>query len=269
MADSMLTVSCTEFKGNQVIQRADVLAVEQPLEIALVTNVGQLRTKKTVSVTMRTPGQDEALAIGFLITEGIISHNDDIASVNISSDLAEVELHPHVQVDLQRAERNFYTTSSCGVCGKTSIEAVMYVAKKVISKIKIEAEFVKSMPELLRKAQPVFEKTGGLHASGLFTPDGEIKIVSEDVGRHNALDKLIGNALRSGLILENYVVALSGRISFELVQKAVVAGIPILVAVGAPSSLAVQLATQAEVTLCGFAGIDRFNIYTHPERIIF
>lgn len=273
MAESTLSVSCTEVKGNQVIERADVLAVEQPLEIRLLHGPVSSRTQKTVSVTMRTPGQDEALASGFLITEGIIPAIEAIASVNLIAEsdgsVAVVELHPETEVNLQQADRNFYTTSSCGVCGKTSIEAVMHAAGIVSSDLKIEAGVIKRMPDALRKAQPVFEQTGGLHASGLFSPDGTIRLVCEDVGRHNALDKLIGTALRSGLEFENHVVALSGRISFELVQKAVVAGIPVLVAVGAPSSLAVQLAEQSNITLCGFAGQARFNIYTHPERILF
>lgn len=273
MADSLFTVLCTEVKGDQSIQRSDVLAVEQPLEIRLVSGPAEIRSTKTVSVTMRTPGQDEALAAGFLITEGIISAVERIALVKLieqeDGSVVLVELEPETAVDLQRADRNFYTTSSCGVCGKTSIEAVMHTGGMVSSELKIHASVIKKMPDALREAQPLFEKTGGLHASGMFTPDGVIQLVCEDVGRHNALDKLIGTALRSGLTFEHHAVALSGRISFELVQKAVVAGIPVLVAVGAPSSLAVQLADKANVTLCGFAGSERFNIYTHPERILF
>jgi FdhD protein len=227
---------------------------------------------------MRTPGKDQELAVGFLYTEGIIGSREDVASVGPCGPPApngliivlRVELAPGVAVDLDRLERHFYTSSSCGVCGKSSIEAVAVQSRHDLhaSAFRIGAEALGGLPEALRAEQSVFEQTGGLHASGLFDSTGRILLVREDVGRHNALDKLIGNRLMADAVpLDDFGVVVSGRASFELVQKAMMAGCAFLAAVGAPSSLAVELAAEFGMTLVGFLKRDRFNIYTGAERI--
>jgi FdhD protein len=213
---------------------------------------------------MRTPGHDEELALGFLISEGVspvrASLPDDLAQNTVD---AEVE-----DFDFERLARNFYTSSSCGVCGKGALEAVAVEAPRVASDLRIGAAVVATLPDRLRAAQPAFEATGGIHATGLFDAAGTLLCLREDVGRHNAMDKVVGWAFRDGrLPLADAVLCVSGRLSFELVQKAVVAGCPILVAVGAPSSLAVELAGDRGVTLCGFVRGGRMNVYTEPWRI--
>ena len=231
----------------------DAVAVEEPLEIRV--------NGKAVAVTMRTPGHDEELALGFCLTEGIAPR-----AASLPDDLAANTVD--VEADGALPARNFYTASSCGVCGKGALEAVAVEAPRVDSDLRVDAGLVTTLPERLRSAQAAFEATGGLHATGLFTKDGELVCVREDVGRHNALDKVIGWAFGAGrLPLRNDVLCVSGRLSFELVQKAAVAGCPVLVAVGAPSSLAIELAADRGVTLCGFVRDGRVNIYTEPWRI--
>lgn len=234
----------------------DEVAVEEPLEI----RVGG----RPVAVTMRTPGHDEELALGFLLSEGF-----EPLSARPSADLAantiEVEA---ASADFDRLSRNFYTTSSCGVCGKGALEAVAVEAARVESGLTVSAALVSELPDRLRAAQPTFAATGGLHATGLFEGDGRLLCVREDVGRHNAMDKVIGFAHLAGkLPLAEDILCVSGRLSFELVQKAAVAGCPIMVAVGAPSTLAVELARDRGITLCGFVREGRLNVYTEPWRI--
>lgn len=246
----------------------DVLAVEEPLEIRLGFPDG---THKAISITMRTPGDDGELAAGFLFTEGIISSPDQIEQIRHCGDgtnTIRVDLHDCLDLDLKRLDRNFYTTSSCGVCGKASIEALATGVKRTESDTKVTPDVIHSLPLRLREAQSVFDTTGGLHASALFEADGGLDIVREDVGRHNALDKVIGaKFLASKTPISNNLLLVSGRASFELVQKALMAGIPILAAVGAPSSLAVELAREYGMTLIGFVRDDRFNIYCGMERV--
>jgi FdhD protein len=234
----------------------DRVAVEEPLEI----RIGET----PVAVTMRTPGHDEELALGFCLSEGLRPREarlpDDLAANTVDVDAPGF--------DPGRLQRSFYTSSSCGVCGKGALEAVAVEAPRVESQLRLSLDLVASLPERLREAQAAFAVTGGLHATGLFTPAGEALCVREDVGRHNALDKVVGWAFREQLLpLAENVLCVSGRLSFELVQKAAVAGCPVLVAVGAPSSLAVELATDRGVTLCGFVRGGSANVYTEPWRI--
>jgi FdhD protein len=235
----------------------DELAVEEPLEIRV--------NGTAVAVTMRTPGHDEELALGFLRSEGIpaeVAYPTDDLAANV------VEVEVGEDFDLERLRRNFYTSSSCGVCGKGALEAVAVEAPAVTSDLTVPAEVVTALPERLREAQPTFAATGGLHATGLFDAEGGLISVREDVGRHNAMDKVIGYAFLEGLLpLAGHMLCVSGRLSFELVQKAAVAGCPIMVAVGAPSSLAVELARDRGLTLCGFVREGRVNVYTEPQRI--
>jgi FdhD protein len=250
----------------------DVLAVEEPLEIRLGCDAGGRRVHRAVSVTMRTPGHDIELAVGFLFTEGILTAPEQVAAARAcgGSNVARVDLRPGVAVDLTRLERHFYTASSCGVCGKASLEAVRVRSQNRPREGRpvVEAAVIHRLPEALRTAQAVFDRTGGLHAAALFDARGHLVCVREDVGRHNALDKLIGAQFLAGRtpLLED-VLLVSGRASFELVQKAAVAGIPILAAVGAPSSLAVSLAREHGLSLLGFVRQDRFNVYCGAERI--
>ncbi len=257
----------------------DLLAVEEPLEIRLVYGLDGNRKTKSISITMRTPGHDFELAEGFLYTEGIIKNHTDILNISYFNSLLNpeniviVELKENVELDLIKLERHFYTTSSCGVCGKASIEAVKTtgdIHKTISGKtFTVTKELIYSLPDILRKNQNVFESTGGLHASALFDLEGKLLITREDVGRHNALDKLIGVALTQNLLpLDKYILLLSGRASFELIQKAAMANIKIVAAVGAPSSLAVQMAIEFGITLIGFLRDNRFNIYSGEERVL-
>ena len=265
--------------GSDSEDRADVLAVEEPLEIRIGLRENGKLSHKPISITMRTPGDDLELAAGFLFTEGIVTSREQIANIrhcglpgkdkNIQNTVL-VELNQGIDVDMKRLERHFYTSSSCGVCGKSSIEALHTGAKKIenCNITRIDPDFIHKMPEALLARQKTFEKTGGLHASVIFDTNGDIDTVREDVGRHNALDKVIGAKFLAGeMPLNDKVLMVSGRASFELVQKALMAGIPILAAVGAPSSLAVELAKEFGMTLIGFVRDDRFNIYTGGERI--
>jgi FdhD protein len=234
----------------------DVVAVEEPLELRI--------GGEPVAVTMRTPGHDEELALGFALSEGLrptaARLPDDLAANAVEIDAPEF--------DSDRLRRSFYTSSSCGVCGKGALEAVAVEAPRVTSELEVAASVVAELPDRLRAAQPAFAATGGLHATGLFDSTGELVCLREDVGRHNAMDKVIGWAFLNGrLPLARDLLCVSGRLSFELVQKAAVAGCPIVAAVGAPSSLAVDLARDRGVTLCGFVRGGRMNVYTEPWRI--
>ncbi len=263
--------------GKRVCAQADVLAVEEPLEICLRSGPAGQRTRRTISVTMRSPGQDAELAAGFLWTEGIVTDPSQIIDIQPcgpvlasgSRNVVHVELRD-IALDLARLERHFYTSSSCGVCGKTSIEAVCQVRRAIASTSEphLDPTVVKQLPHKLRSAQTVFDRTGGLHAAALFDAEGRLGCLREDVGRHNAVDKVIGAELLAGrLPLSTAILLVSGRASFELVQKAMMAGIPVLAAVGAPSSLAVELARDCGLTILGFVREDRFNIYTGMDRI--
>lgn len=250
----------------------DTLATEEPLEIRLVYGTRTAPVKKNLAVTMRTPGNDEELAIGFLYTEGIICSAKDVISATLLNDnVVQVSLAEGCSPDLKSAERNFYTTSSCGVCGKASIDAIRTECA-IYDKappFTVPASLVYTLPAILRGQQSMFRETGGIHGTALFDTSGKMLMVREDVGRHNAMDKLVGAALNSGMIpLQQHILLLSGRVSFELVQKATMAGIKMIVSVGAPSSLAVATADEFGITLVGFAKQDRFNIYCGEERII-
>jgi FdhD protein len=236
--------------------QADVVAVEEPLEIQVAG--------RPVAVTMRTPGHDEELAIGFAQGEGL-----EPIDAELTEDLAANTVELRVRrYDPDRLQRHFYTSSSCGVCGKGALDAVAVTAAPVVSDLRVVGGFLATLPDRLREAQLVFSRTGGLHATGLFDEGGVLLCVREDVGRHNALDKVVGWAVRSGLLpLERNILCVSGRLSFELVQKAALAGCPILVGVGAPSSLAVELAEAQGITLCGFARNGGLNVYSHRERV--
>ena len=259
--------------------RDDVVATEEPLEIRLsYAHPDGRRAQQSISITMRTPGNDEELASGFLLTEGIIAGRAEIEAIgpcgppaaNGLINVVRADLAPGVELDLARLERHFYTSSSCGVCGKASLEAVAVQGRYDLhgNAFQISAEDLGALPDRLLALQSVFERTGGLHASGLFDASGKVRASREDVGRHNALDKLIGQALlKEELPLNGYGVVVSGRASFELMQKAMMAGIPIVAAVGAPSSLAVEFAEEFGMTLAGFLTADRFNAYSRPDRI--
>jgi FdhD protein len=234
----------------------DEVAVEEPLEIRI--------NGEAVAVTMRTPGHDEELALGFCLSEGLVPRGaappEDLAANTVDVDVPGF--------DPASVRRNFYTTSSCGVCGKGALEAVAVDAQPVASELSVSSELISVLPERLRESQAAFDVTGGLHATGLFESDGTLVCVREDVGRHNAMDKVLGRAhLEQRLPLSESILCVSGRLSFELVQKAAVAGCPILVAVGAPSSLAVELADAQRIALCGFTRPERMNVYSHPWRV--
>jgi FdhD protein len=237
----------------------DVVVIEEPLEI----RVGE----KPVSVTLRTPGDDFDLAAGFLFTESIIHDRDDIESIRHwgSPNVVRVALREGTPVDLQRLQRHFYSTSSCGVCGKTSIDALRVNAEPLDDDVRVAPAMLLSLPDVLRAHQSAFDATGAIHGAAVFARDGSLLCVREDVGRHNAVDKVIGSLFADNATADILVV--SGRTSFEIVQKCVVARIPILVAVGAPSSLAIELAEEFRLTLLGFVRGDRCNVYAGEERI--
>jgi FdhD protein len=238
-------------------EERDLVAVEEPLEIRI--------GGEPVAVTMRTPGHDEELALGFCVTEGLAP-----VAARVPHDLAANTVDVQAEgFDPERLRRHFYTSSSCGVCGKGAIEAVEVTAPRVESTLELSSELVASLPARLGEAQRAFAATGGLHATGLFAADGELLCIREDVGRHNAMDKIVGWAFGERMLpLADQILCVSGRLSFELVQKAAVAGCPVLVAVGAPSSLAVELADDRGVTLCGWVRDGRVAVYTEPWRIV-
>lgn len=259
--------------NNTIRETTDILAVEEPLEISLsILSAQPPLFNKNISITMRTPGDDTDLALGFLFTEGIITEKSQIDNVHPEENKINVQLHASATIDLSRIERHFYTSSSCGVCGKASIDAIRTVCRLPESKtpFKVAEKLLKGLPDRLRKQQAVFEQTGGLHAAALFDLQGVLLLLKEDVGRHNALDKLIGSAFQDGkLPLDQHLLLLSGRTSFELIQKAAMAGIRFVMAVGAPSSLAVDLAKEFDITLVGFLNKDRLNVYHGAKRIKF
>jgi FdhD protein len=260
-----------EVDGTSSKRRRDRLATEEPLEIR-ASGPGQDTVR--VAVTMRTPGHDFELAAGFLYTEGLILARGAFSQIRYCTDVG-VEQHLNVvtvdmreHFDASRMQRNFFANSSCGVCGKASIDQLEVACTHIPDGLSVTRETIVSLPERLRAEQRIFESTGGLHATGLFTQTGELVVAREDVGRHNAMDKLIGSRLLAGeLPLSSSIALVSGRLSFELVQKAAVAGIPVLCAVSAPSSLAVETARRLGVTLVGFLRGERFNIYTNAQRI--
>ncbi len=265
-------------RSEESVEESDVLAVEEPMEIRVETGEKGKRASTSLSVTMRTPGNDFELAAGFLLTEGIVARKRDIVRIEYCTDpgiaqeynLVSAVLRPDVPFLADRLSRHFYMTSSCGVCGKTSLEAVRVAAHHPIpsGKPRVGRGTITSIPERLREDQALFSETGGLHAAGLFDADGGLLSLREDVGRHNAIDKIIGEAFLADRVpLSDRLLAVSGRASFEILQKAAVAGIPIVVAVGAPSSLAVTLAVEFGMTLVGFARGGRFNIYAGRERV--
>lgn len=254
MPGASLAIDVSKVHGADQFSQSDSVAVEEPLEIQLCAPSAEDSAAKSISITMRTPGDDAELAVGFLFTEGIITSSSQIASaVHCGPEAPDtgyrnvirIELNPGVRVDLSRLERHFYTTSSCGVCGKSSLDALRVSGQTPMTNIatKFGREMVVQLPDKLRLKQEVFSTTGGLHAAAAFTPDGEITLVREDVGRHNAVDKVVGALLKANqLPAQGLGLLVSGRASFELMQKALVAGFPLLAAVGAPSSLAVSLA---------------------------
>jgi FdhD protein len=252
-------------------ERPDTLATEEPLEIRVAGPDG---ATQQVAVTMRTPGGDFELAVGFLLTEGLIGPSD-VQRVAYCDDLEDEEQRFNVvtvtlarSFDAEKLRRNFYATSSCGVCGKAALDDIEVRCEPVAPGPEVSAPVLVSLPDKLREAQKIFERTGGLHAAGLFTPDAELVTLREDVGRHNAVDKVIGERLlQGGLPLSDDVLQVSGRASFEIVQKAAVAGVPIVSAVSAPSSLAVEAADRFGMTLVGFVRDGRLNVYSHPERV--
>jgi len=253
-------------------ERPDALATEEPMEIR-VEGPGQ--GPVSVAVTMRTPGGDFELAVGFLFTEGLIEGREDVRRVSYCEDLTADEQHYNVVTvrlarpfDPEVLRRNFFANSSCGICGKATLEQVAVRCDRLGPGPVVKAEVVAALPSGLRTAQKVFDRTGGLHAAGLFAPDGTLLSLREDVGRHNAVDKVVGEAALAGdLPLADRILQVSGRVSFEIVQKAARAGIPLVSAVSAPSSLSVETADHLGMTVVGFARDGRFNVYTHPERI--
>ena len=262
MSRSILTVPVHKVEAESSTPFQDLLAVEEPLEIRL--------GGKTVSITMRTPGHDPELSVGFLFTEGILSDPAQIQEVRSSKNSIKIDLKPEVEIDFDRLKRHFYTTSSCGVCGKASIEALRIQGCPVlpVRSAMMASSVIRGLPEVLRADQRVFERTGGLHGAALFDAQGKLLLLREDIGRHNAVDKVIGAQFLAGHIpLQETLLLVSGRASFELTQKSLMAGIPILAAVGAPSSLAVETAQRFNMTLLGFVRDGRFNIYSGASRI--
>ena len=280
-------------KRGEIAMLRDDVAVEEPLEIQLVYGAADDRKVKSISITMRTPGNDDELAAGFLMTEGVVRDATHIASIGtpsavkttllngadarrvalptgLRSQVIRVELSPEVEVSMATLERNFYTTSSCGVCGKASLLALRTLCPlPQHDNFMIRSDILSTLPQQLQPVQAAFKKTGGLHAASLFTADGELHSVREDVGRHNAVEKLLGEAfLQDAVPLRSHLLLLSGRASFELLQKAVMGGIPMVAAIGAPSSLAIEVAREFSVTLVGFLRPESFNIYSAPHRVL-
>jgi FdhD protein len=273
----VLIKKVTHFKSSRT---SDTLSVEEPLEIKIQYGSENQKVKKNISVTMRTPGNDSELALGFLFTEGIIpsfqvvkkiSHLQTACTTQKKNSI-QVELEENFIPHLKQSDRNFYTTSSCGVCGKASIESIKTVSSFSTlnrPRLNLSLDVLYQLPQKLRMAQGDFAATGGIHASGLFSSEGDLVLLHEDVGRHNALDKLIGSALASDLLpLNQHILLLSGRASFELIQKAAMAGISVVAAIGAPSSLAVELAIEFNITLLGFLKENRFNIYNSCDDVV-
>jgi FdhD protein len=258
---NILTVPVHKHVGDTQHKEQDLVAVEEPLEIVV--------NGRNLAITMRTPGNDDELAAGFLFTEGILTERDEVQRIQTGDN--RVEVHTTSPLDVSSLQRNFYLTSSCGVCGKASIDALETIGCEIRpqSGPKVQSQVLLSLPDKMRSTQAAFERTGGIHAAGLFDMDGNLLLTREDVGRHNAVDKLVGRAFLDGrLPLEASILMVSGRTSFELMQKSLMAGLPILAAVGAPSSLAVQVALRFGMTLVGFLRDGRFNVYSGDARIL-
>ena len=270
-------VRITEVRDGAAVEREDEAAGEEPLEVRVEPDPARPDLRVRIAVTMRTPGSDFELAAGFLFTEGLLRGPDDVPRIAYCTESDEpqqfnivtVGLTRGVPFDAERFRRNVYTTSSCGVCGKASIEGVAaHVPRRPTGSFRVRAEVLGSLPGRITSSQRVFGRTGGLHAAALFTPDGELLLLREDVGRHNAVDKVVGARLLARALPDSGTILLvSGRAGFELVQKSAMAGIPFLAAIGAPSSLAISLARDQGMTLVGFLRSGRFNIYTGPERV--
>lgn len=271
-------IRISRFAGGDLQETNDVVAVEEPLEIRLDYDDGAVRRSQSISITMRTPGEDFELALGFLYGESIVQCRDDVAEIAYCGpendtgprNVLRVELKPGVTVDLERLQRHFYTSSSCGVCGKASLEALEVLGQQPLDNVTtaFSSSCITTLPMVLRQKQAIFGRTGGLHAAAAFTPGGDVVSLCEDVGRHNAVDKVVGGLFNEGrLPAHGYGLLVSGRASFELMQKALVAGFPLLAAIGAPSSLAVELANHYGLTLIGFLKAEKFNIYAGAHRI--
>lgn len=273
MTAPVTTVRMSRFVDGGASAHDDLLVVEEPLEIRLGHGPLDDRREFRLSVTMRTPGHDQELAFGFLLTEGIIAKTTEVVRVLHCEDVKEgergnvvrAELHPLVEVDPSRWQRNFYVSSSCGVCGKSSIEAVhVRCVPPASPPPRVDPAIVLGLPGAMRSAQTVFKHTGGIHAAALFDREGRLLVLREDVGRHNAVDKVVGAMHQQAIAAEDHILLVSGRAGFELVQKCAVAGIRAMAAVGAPSSLAVSLAREQGITLIGFLRDGRFNSYSGP-----
>jgi FdhD protein len=279
MTGASLAIDINKVSGDQRVSKTDTVAVEEPLEIQISAPSAGGAAAKSVSITMRTPGDDAELAVGFLHTEGIIRSAAEIASVEHCGvpdektglrNTIRVLLNPGVEVDFDRLKRHFYTTSSCGVCGKASLEALRVTGRTSLADntTAFHHDVIVKLPGRLAERQQVFTKTGGLHAAAVFDQDGKVLVAREDVGRHNAVDKVVGALfLDDSLPAGDLGLMVSGRASFELMQKTLVAGIPLLAAVSAPSSLAVQLAQEFGMTLIGFVRGGNFNIYAGESRV--
>jgi FdhD protein len=263
--ERITTVEVTRVKGTTPTRGEDTLAVEEPLEIRAAWIAEGEPREKNISVTMRTPGDDFDLAAGFLFTEGLIRSSADVESIRHwgSPNIVRVSLHAGARIDTAKLDRHFYTTSSCGVCGKTSIEALRVAVEKLQPRAPVSGDLIHRLPAIFEQHQEAFHATGGLHGAALFDEGGTLVCAREDVGRHNAVDKVIGAMFRKGATpLSHAMLMVSSRASFEVVQKTIVAGIPLLAAVSAPSSLAVELAREFGLTLLGFVRDGRFNVYT-------
>jgi FdhD protein len=273
--ERVMSVNMTHWQRDEQQQREDVLTVEEPLEVRI--------DSRSLAVIMRTPGHDHELAMGFLLTEGVISHPDEVLKIEDATDSEGLPLVNVVNVVLRRSaqqsaltpqpvafERHFAVSASCGLCGKNSIADLLISTPPLeADEVRISASILYDLPTQLRAAQAVFTHTGGLHASGLFTTEGELLLLREDIGRHNAVDKIIGYGLLQGTFpYSSHILMVSGRTSFEIIQKGLLARIPCVAAISAPSSLAVELADRAGITLIGFLRGREMNVYTHPERII-
>lgn len=270
---SIKKVEITKFISPHFSLEEDFLAVEEPLEIQLSFYHSDSKQTKSISITMRTPGHDKELAVGFLFTENILTDQNQIKKIEmLNENQICISLHQGISIHLEKLNRNFYTTSSCGVCGKSSLESIRTIIPEEHQQpttLKLSSDIIINLKNELNIAQVNFSKTGGIHASALFDQQGKFITLFEDVGRHNALDKLIGHFFIKGVTnIENYILLLSGRASFELIQKAAMAGIKIVCAIGAPSSLAVEMAEEFGITLIGFLKKDSFNIYSNHQRII-
>lgn len=279
MASSIYPFKTHRYRDGKVVSEDDLVVVEEPLEIRLGYGALDNRVERSLVITMRTPGDDFELAAGFLFCEGLINSHEQIISIKYcyssgdeqeDDNVVRVELHPDVEVDLSNSERHGFSHSGCGICGLTSIDSAFKLADATIfnDELKIDLDLISSLPEKSHKHQHNYKHTGGIHSASLFNDKGEFIDIMEDVGRHNAVDKLIGKRLlKEELKSDSSLLFLSGRMGFELVQKAAMAGFPILISVGAPTSLAIQLGMKMKMTLVGFTRNDKFNVYCGEERL--